>query len=260
MGAKPAKSADDMPPYKCGHYGHKNKRGEPCGQNVPKGTRHCTGHARKPKEQHKAEGLTRIEFTKWMLDGHDGSSIDPRVEILRMIAFWKWRCNLYGSLLGQAYEAAERLQQAAAAEQITFIAEQVEVDDRGREQPEHPELQTARADLQRVFSLGGVSALVGVKYDADRNGNVYGVDEGVRALTELERKAHEMVAKMCALAIQAKVAEAKIDLAKQVGVMIQVVIVGVLTELGVKAAEERVWELVVRHMDLVGGHSEQVAV
>ncbi|WP_157239528.1 hypothetical protein [Catenuloplanes japonicus] len=236
-------------PKKCGHHRHKNNRGGWCGQWVTPGTTGCLRHAGVAPAEHAAKGQIRLQLNEWTLDGHDGASIDPRVEILRLIAFWKWRCNLYGSLIGQAYEAAERLQRAHAAEQIVLIDEQIEVDEQGRRQHEHPELQTARADLNRVFAQGGVTALVGHKYDADR-GLVYAVDEGVRALTELERKAHEMVGKFCALAVSANVAQAKIDLAKQVGVLIQVVIVGVLSELGVQTAEERVWESIVRHIDL----------
>ncbi|MFG1659050.1 hypothetical protein ACGFIY_21210 [Micromonospora chersina] len=212
-----------------------------------RGTEHCVSHAGKPKEQHKAEGAIRLEVRQWMLDSHDGSRIDPRSEILRLIAFWRWKTNRYGQLIGEAYEAAERLREAHGAGALLTAADPADGDG-----SEHPALQTARADLDRIFTTGGVAALVGQRYDADRDGRVYAVDEGIRALVKLEGEASDRVARYCALAVQAKVAETRIELAQQVGAMIATVIVGVLGDLGV-AADERVMALVAQHMDLVGG-------
>ncbi len=50
-----------------------------------------------------------------------------------------------------------------------------------------------------------------------------------------------------------KIDEKRIDLAKFAGAAVHQVIVGVLTELGVKTNDERVWQLVIRHMDLAMG-------
>ncbi|MDQ0371585.1 hypothetical protein [Catenuloplanes indicus] len=180
------------------------------------------------------------------------SGIVPATEVLRLIAWWLSKVNLYTRLIREAYAAAERLKAAAAAEQITLIDEQIEVDEQGRRQREDAELQTARADLQRIFALGGQTALVGVKYDADR-GQVYGVDEGVRALVQLEERAADRLSKNLHLAHQMKIDEKRIDLAKFAGAAVHQVIVGVLTELGVKTNDERVWQLVIRHMDLAMG-------
>lgn len=251
---RPKRPAGDptKDPSKHAYYGGRNKDGSPCGGNVVEGTRTCRMHAGKPLDQVKAEGAIRIEVRQWMLDGHDGSRIDPRSEILRLIAFWRWKTNRYGQLIGEAYEAAERLREAHGAGSLLVADDPSEGDG-----TEHPATQAARADLERIFTTGGVAALVGNRYDADRDGRVYAVDEGIRALVKLEGEASDRVAKYCALAVQAKVAETRIELAQQVGAMIATVIVGVLGDLGV-AADERVMALVAQHMDLVGGGAPRV--
>ncbi|MGS2615111.1 hypothetical protein ACVCAH_11380 [Micromonospora sp. LZ34] len=232
---------------KCGDAGYRNKAGNPCGANPIAGTSACRIHAGKPLDQAKAEGAIRLEVRQWMLDGHDGSNVDPRSMLLNLIAFWRWKTNHYGRLIGEAYEAAERLREAHAAGGLLVAPDAMDGDG-----SEHPAVQAARADVERVFTSGGVAALVGNRYDADRDGRVYAVDEGIRALVKLEGEASDRVARYCALAIQAKVAEARIELAQQVGAMIATVIVGVLGDLGVPA-DERVMGLVAQHMDLVAG-------
>jgi hypothetical protein len=224
---------------------------------VIEGTKRCRNHAGKATEVARAEGAIRIEASRWSLDSHDGTDIDPKVEILRMITFWKCRANMYGGLLGQAYDAAERLQRTVQAESIvelTLAEPECEIrDDKGTVLHEHPALQTARQDLQRVFAMGGVTALVGHKYDVDRDGRIFAVDEGIRALVTLEERAHDMLGKMCKLAISAKVAESRIQLAETTGFMIQAVIVGVLRDSGVTVNEARVHDLIVHHIDQVVG-------
>jgi hypothetical protein len=177
------------------------------------------------------------------------AGIIPANEVLRLIAWAQHKLNLYGRLIRDAYEAAERLKAAAAAERITLIAAQTELDERGREQPEHPELQTARADMQRVFALGGVTALVGVKYDADRNGNVYGVDEGCRALVGEEGKAADRLRQNLALAHTMRIDEKRIDIAKTVGAAIHSVLVRALARFGVTVSETESWQILVEEMD-----------
>lgn len=248
---------EDLPAHKCGHHGHKSKRtGQPCRQNVVKGTRHCRNHAGRPLDEQRARGAIVLELQQWTLDGHDGADLDPRIEILRLISFWKFKANLYGSLIAQAYEAAERLKKAHAAGAILLEAEQTTTrfDGDGEyagELHEEPALQVARQDLERIFTTGGVTAFVGYKYDVDRDGRIYPTDEGIRGLVQLEQKAHEMVGKFCHLAVQAKVAETRIELAQQVGVMIQAVILGVLRDLNISATDARVRDLVVAHIDQV---------
>lgn len=253
--AAAAAAGNGLPAHKCGHWGHLSKRThKPCGANVVTGTHACLIHAGKTLEQHRAEGAIRITASKWTLDGHDGSMIDPKVEILRMIAFWKWKANLAGELLQRAYQAAEKLEQAHRVHDIVHVEDHKwEVDPDGDGVLlEHPALQAARIALNDVFAQGGVTALVGKKLDVDRNGRVFAVDEGIRGLVQLEKDAHTMLAKCCQLAVQAKVAESRIQLAEQVGVMIQAVILGVLRDLGV-AADIRVMDIIAANIDLVAG-------
>lgn len=249
-----AERPEDLPAHKCGHYGHLSKRTrKPCGQNVDRGTTHCRSHAGVSREKHKAEGLLRLEVSKWTLDGHDGADLDPRIEILRLIAFWKWRVNLYGSLLEKAYAAADALKAAHRGEGIVTISlddPEWDVDEKGDVMLEHPELQTARRNLSDAFRQGGVTALIGHQFDVDRNGRVFAVTEGIRALVTLEERAHTMLAKMCDLAVKAKIAEARIQLAEQVGVMIQAIILGVLRDVGV-VADSRVQAIIAANIDTV---------
>lgn len=255
----------DLPPHKCGRYGNRSRRTKKlCRAQVVAGTEHCKHHAGKPLEQHKAEGALRVEVSKWTLDGHDGSDIDPRVEILRLISFWRWKTNLYGSLLEEAHAAAKQLQRAHKAGELLLADPESEArfnreGEWDGERPEHPALQVARDQLERIFTHGGVTAFVGHKYDVDRDGRVFAVDEGIRGLVQLEKDAHTMLGKFCHLAVQAKVAEARIELAQTIGVAIQTVILGVLRDLGVSAADTRVHELVVSHIDMVTSGPAAVA-
>lgn len=192
-------------------------------------------------------------------DEFDGSDIDYRAEALRMIAFCKHRASEYGRLLADAYEAAERLKEEHEAGKL-LIAERA-----GEPEDENPQIQTARADLERIFLTGGVTAFVGHKWDADRHGRIYAVEEGVRALVKLEREAIADLRSAIALAKDLKVAEAQIDLAKLVGGMIQAVILGVLRELarrGLVTAnvdDATVLELIAHQMDVVAGRAALVS-
>jgi hypothetical protein len=205
----------------------------------------------------RAAATLRMRLRRF--DEFDGSEIDYRAEALRMIAFCKHRASEYGRLLADAYEAAERLKEAHEAGEL-LIAERD-----GEPEDEDPRRQTARADLERIFLTGGVTAFVGHKWDADRHGRIYAVEEGVRALVKLEREAIADLRSAIALAKDLKVAEAQIDLAKLVGGMIQAVILGVLRELGrrglvaAQIEDATVLELIAQQMDVVAGRSALVA-
>lgn len=250
----------DLPIYKCGHWGNRNKRGELCGQSCVKGTRACRNHSGRPLVEHSAEGQIRLEFANWTLDEHDGADIDPAVELLRLISFWKWRANLLSKLVRDAYAAAEELRAAHAA-QALLLAEPVtesRYDREGEyegETPEDPVLATARHHLQQVFATGGVSTFVGHRFDVDREGRIFAVEEGIRVLVKLEGEAHDRFANMCKYAIQAKVAQTRIDLAEEAGIMIQAVILGVLRRLGVSATDRQVQDIVMAEIDVVTGQA-----
>lgn len=251
--ARVAGAASGLPAYKCGYYGHRSKRtGRPCGQNVVSGTEHCPHHAGRPLEQHKALGAIRLEAAKWTLDGHDGADVDPASQILTLIAFWRWKANLYGDALQKQYEAAEALGVRVQGEQIVTLNDPEWESDGDDVILEHPALQRARIALEQTFKLGGVSAFVGYQYDVDRNGRVFAVTEGIRALVTLEERAHTMLEKFIRLAVTAKVAESRIQLAQQAGVMIQAVILGVLRDLSI-ASDERVMRIIAANLEAVAG-------
>jgi hypothetical protein len=250
---------------KCGAQRPRQPEGTHCGQPAGWGTSHpgvgrCRRHGGSTPTQviaaerlvaERASATLRMQMRRF--DEFDGSDIDYRAEALRMIAFCKHRASEYGRLLADAYEAAERLKEEHEAGQL-LIAERD-----GEPEDENPRLQTARADLERIFLTGGVTAFVGHKWDADRHGRIYAVEEGVRALVKLEREAISDLRSAIALAKDLKVAEAQIDLAKLVGGMIQAVILGVLRELarrGLVTAnvdDATVLELIAHQMDVVGG-------
>lgn len=259
--ARSGERPEDLPAYKCGRYGHMSKRNRKlCRQNVVQGTQHCPHHAGKPLEQHKAEGQIRIvaaemaadPASKWTLDGHDGSDLDPKVVILQMIAFWRWKANQYGALLQKEYDAAEALGIKVKGEEIVSLNDPEWESDGDDVLPEHPALQRARHAVEQTFKRGGTAAFIGHEYDVDRNSRVFAVKEGIRALVTLEERAHTMLAKCCSLAVQAKVAESRIQLAEQVGVMIQAVILGVLRDLSI-AADDRVMQIIAVNIDQVAG-------
>lgn len=182
-------------------------------------------------------------------DEFDGSEIDYRAEALRLIAFAKHRVEFFGLLLQQAHDAAERLRQAHEAGAL-LVDDQGALDAEAEGVTEDPNRQTARQDLERIFGIGGVTAFVGNKWDADRNGRVYAVDEGERALSKLEREAVADLRDAIKLAKDLKVADAQIDLARQVGAQIVEVLKRVLTEYGI-AVDAAAMAVIAKHMDAV---------
>lgn len=256
---------------KCGAQRPRQPAGILCTQPAGWGTSHlgvgrCKRHGGSTPTQviaaekvvaERAAATLRMRLRRF--DEFDGSEIDYRAEALRMIAFCKHRASEYGRLLADAYEAAERLKEAHEAGDL-LVGEYP-----GEPEDENPRLQTARADLERIFLTGGVTAFVGHKWDADRHGRIYAVDEGVRALVKLEREALADLRSAIALAKDLKVAEAQIDLAKLVGGMIQAVILGVLRELAqrglvtAKVDDTTVLELIAHQMDVVAGRTALVA-
>lgn len=252
----------DLPAGKCGRAGYVSRRTHRlCRGDAVAGTDACTGHAGVSRERHAAEGQIRLEFSQWTLDGHDGSAIDPKVEVLRMIAFWKWKANLYGSMLEKAYNAAERLGMRRktggpnSEDIVTLNAPEWDYDGDDNRLEEHPALQTARKDLEEILRVGGKAALIGHQYDVDRAGRVYAVNEGIRALVTLEERAHEKLLKCLGMANSMKVTDARVKLAEQVGVMIQAVILGVMRDLAI-SIDDRVLEIIAANIDTVAAMPE----
>lgn len=195
---------------KCYEFGHINNAGEPCGANAIKGKTGCRRHAGKKLKQAKAEGQVVVELAKW---GLGDTTVDPGEVLLRLVTQSAARCELYGRLLGEAYEAAERLRAAHAAGDVV-ATEAPEGDE-----PEDPAAQAARHDLDRIFNTGGVAALVGYKFDADRHGRIYPTDEGIRGLAKLEADERDRCANFAAKAVAAGLAERQVRLAERQGAL-----------------------------------------
>lgn len=215
----------DIPPHICGHWGYQNNRGGPCGASSLAGKRGCWRHVGKPLRVAKAEGNVVVELRKWGLDGHTDLA-DPNETLLRLLTQSAARVSLFAGMLQEAYDAAERLRAALEHERVVVspdVSERgpVDPDDYEAEQPftEDPAVQAARLDLRRIFAMGGAAALIGFKYDADRYGRVYAVEEAIRGLAKLEADERDRCAKFAKLAIDAGLGERMVRLAETQGAL-----------------------------------------
>jgi hypothetical protein len=238
-----------------GYYGGRRKDGGPCGALIVAGTTTCARHAGVPQFKVVAEGEIRLEIRKWMVDGHDGTNLDLPALLLQLVAYWRWKLNEYGRLLGEAYEAAERLRQAHQAGELLTTEATVERDDEGNITFESPAIQAARADLDRIFTTGGVAALIGYKYDADRHGRVFPVQESVRGLQRLHDEASDRYAKYIGLAMDKGVAERAIRLAESQGALMTVFVTRVFDRLGMTDEQRRLFPAVLEAevINITGG-------
>jgi hypothetical protein len=161
-----------------------------------------------------------LELAKW---GLEDSTVDPGEVLLRLVAQSAARCELYGRLLGEAYEAAERLRVAHEAAGLLLTDSQPQVvrgyDGEPQEIPEDPTLAAARLAVERVFTTGGAAALVGYRLDATRGGQVYAVDEAIRGLARLEADERDRCAGFAAKAVAAGLAERRVRIAEQQGTL-----------------------------------------
>lgn len=236
---------------KCYEFGHRNKAGEPCGANVLAGTRGCWRHAGKKKARAKAEGLVVRDLRRW---GFNDTAVDPGVVMIRLVSQSAERVGLYSDLLGQAYEAAERLRAAHDAEDLIAIPP-----DEDGDGPEDPAVQAARHDLRRIFTTGGVAALIGYKFDADREGRVYATEEAIRGLARLEAEERDRCAGFAAKAIAAGLAERQVRLAERQGALMASVFRGALDDAGLSdEARRRVEQAFVRRMGVVAGDGRAI--
>jgi hypothetical protein len=236
-------------PRRCREFGHRNNRGEPCGAIAIKGTTGCRRHAGKTLASAKAKGAVVVELQRWGLDGHTDLR-DPGETLLRLVTQSAVRCELYARLLGEAFEAAERLRSTHEAEALVMTPDPPERsgDD---DMPPHPAVQAARADLRRIFSTGGVGALIGVKVDADRFGRIYAVEEGLRGLARLEADERDRCANFAAKAVAAGLAERAVRLAERQGVLMAAVFRGAVDDADLdEATRERVEAAFVRRLTL----------
>lgn len=144
--------------------------------------------------QTQAKAAVRAELMRWTL----GDPVDdPGETLLRLITQSRMRADLYGDLLERAYDAAERL----TDNETDLLVEPDNDVERAR-------VQQARQDLDHVFNVGGVAALVGKTYGAaGKDGDIFATGEAIRGLALLESQERERCAKFCTLAISAGLAE-----------------------------------------------------
>lgn len=171
----------------------------------------CDSHGGKAP-QVKARAAVRAEVIAW---GLGDTTVDPGEVLLRLVSQSAARVEFYGGLLRQAYEAAERLQRAETLPQSDLLA-----------------AETARADLERVLNHGGVAALIGHTYAADKQAGVFATGEAIRGLAQLENAERDRCANFAAKAVAAGLAERQVRLAEKHGAMLAAVLAEVVRGLG----------------------------
>lgn len=221
--------------------GHK-ANGQPCKNPAIKGANVCRNHGGSiPRVRAKA--AVRAEVMDW---GLGDTHIDPGEILLRLVSQSAARAELYGRLLAEAYDAAERLQAAHKAGDL-LIEDASEDDDT-------EETQRARADLTRIFNTGGVSALIGHTYASSERGGLYATGEQIRGLAELEAKERDRCANFAAKAVAAGLAKRQVELAERQGQMILTILTGVFDELGLTDRQlELAPALIRQHLDQIAG-------
>ncbi len=97
----------------------------------------------------------------------------------------------------------------------------------------------AKRDLDRIFNVGGIAALVGNTYSAGNSGAVYATGEAIRGLAKLEAEERDRCVAFAAKAVAAGLAERTVRLAERQGQMIADVLRAVLADpsLGLSAGQ-----------------------
>ena len=230
----------------CGSFGGRRKDGERCEAPAVAGTRSCRLHGGKPLAKAKAEGAMVLELRRWGLDGHS-TMRDAGEVLLRLVTQSACRVEIYSQLLGAAYDAAERLRQAHQAGSLLLAPAATERgpvypaedrDDDVEPYTDEPQVQAARADLERIFATGGVGALIGVKRNADRFGRIFDTEEAIRGLARLEADERDRCANFAAKAIAAGLAERQVRLAEQQAALIVGMIRSLLAELSLSPDQQ----------------------
>lgn len=237
----PAKYGGGKPPgVRC----HAKKRdGEQCGNWASPGLKVCRYHGAGTKRA-IARSAVIAEVMHW---GLGDTAADPGEVLLRLVTQSAVRAERYAAMLEEAYDAAERLRAAHEAGHL-LLAEDTS------EEGEPAALQQARADLDRVFTTGGVAALVGQTYADTKNGDLYATGEAIRGLAQLEAAERDRCANFAAKAIAAGLAERHVRLAEQQGALIAEVLRAVLDdpELGLTPEQRRAMPHVARrHLAVV---------
>jgi len=154
----------------------------------------------------------RAELHDW---GITDKKENPEELLLRLMTQSHNRAQLYARLLQEAYEAAEWLAQ------LDLESEGLVGDvPRDGNADGSTERQRAIDELDRIFSTGGVSALIGHTYGAAKDVGVYVTGEAIRGLAKLEAEERDRCANLAAKAIAAGLIKKQTDLANIVGEML----------------------------------------
>ena len=223
---------------------------EPCQAQAVSGTDACRVHAGRPLAEQRAKGQVVVELSKW---GISDRTLDPGVTLLQLMTQSFQRAKLYGQLLEEAYDAAETLRAHHEAGALLAVDEDTlggSGDDDDYQEP--PSIQAARDTLDRIFTTGGVSALIGSTYSATATGHVYATNEAIRGLVTLEAQERDRAAGMAAKAVAAGLATRQVELAERQGQLVADVIRGVLTQLGHDLADPTVLRVVSTQLRALG--------
>ena len=198
-------------------------------------------HAGVATDKAIAKGQVVVELSKW---GISDRTLDPGITLLQLMTQSFQRAKLYGQLLEEAYDAAERLAEASKP---------VAPDDIPGARQNSTDLDRAQQDLDRIFDTGGVAALIGHTYSAaGEGGNVYATGEAIRGLVQLEAQERDRAAGMAAKAVAAGLATRQVELAERQGALVADVIRGVLQQLGHDLADPNVLRVVSQQLRALG--------
>lgn len=227
---------NDAAPVK-GRCTKRRKDGQPCRAQAIAGTDACRRHCGVAPEAQRAKGAVVVELRRW---GLGDATVDPAEVMLRLVSQSAARVQLYSSELEAAYDAAGRLAAANEVEAIELLAPETRTRFVGEdeiEMPEHAARQVARADLDRIFLHGPIAALVGHKYAATKDGDIYPAGEAIRGLAELEAQERDRCAGFAAKAIAAGLAERQVRVAERQGREMAGVFRRVIDQLGLSAEQ-----------------------
>ena len=120
---------------------------------------------------------------------------------------------------------------------------------------EQTEEYTSKGDGGLTFDgiPPGLRALIGHKYDLDKDGNPVAVEEAIRGLAQLEAQERDRLARFCKLAIDAGIAERQVRIAEAQGALLAGVLQRVLAALDLSPAQQRlVAEVAPRELRALG--------
>jgi hypothetical protein len=183
--------------------------GRPCGGIPVTGTSPPVCARHLPNPKARANAAVRAELAAWRVDD---DTADPGMVLLRLLTQAANRAALYGLLLEQQYQALHDNEDADAA------------------------------PVPRP-----VAALIGHRYTVSK-GRRWPVGEAIRGLVQLEAEERDRAARFAKLALDAGVSERLVRVEEQKALLLFQALRAILVELGLDPRDERVTEVVTRHL------------